>query len=211
MPRRSRKDAPGRLHHIMNRGIAKRVVFPDHAAKQRFILLLACSVRRGELEVESFCVMDTHFHLLARSPAGRIDYPMMRVLNSYARYFNRRFRRDGPVFRGRYRSWPVMTVAYWRVLVRYIDFNPVKAGICHEPAEYRYGSARLYALRRAGPRWLARATVEGHVMSYSSEIRYQVFSDGVCDHATASCEFSSEDSSCREEAARTRRADCITS
>lgn len=163
MPRRNRRDAPGRLHHLMNRGIARRVVFPDHAAKRRFILLLACAVRRGEIEVEALCVMDTHFHLLARSPEGRIHYPMMRILNSYARYFNRRFRRDGPVFRGRYCSWPVLTFAYWRILVRYIDFNPVKAGLCRDPASYRYGSARLYVLRANGPRWLARSAVEAHV------------------------------------------------
>lgn len=163
MPRRNRRDAPGRLHHIMNRGIAKRVVFPDRAAKRRFILLIACAVRRGELEVEALSVMDTHFHLLARSPEGRISYPLMRILNSYSRYFNRRFRRDGPVFRGRYCSWPVLTFAYWRILVRYIDFNPVKAGLCRDPASYPYGSARLYVLRPAGSSWLARGAVEAHV------------------------------------------------
>lgn len=87
----------------------------------------------------------------------------MRILNSYARYFNRRFKRDGPVFRARFASWPVKTFLYWRILVRYIDFNPVKARICDEPALYPYGSARLYALRGAGPKWLAREAVEGHV------------------------------------------------
>jgi REP element-mobilizing transposase RayT len=147
----------------MNRGIARRVIFPDRAAKRRFIALMACAVRRRELEVESFCVMDTHFHLMARSPEGRIHYPLMRILNAYARYFNRRFRRDGPVFRGRYCSWPVLTFVYWRILVRYIDFNPVKAGLCSEPASYPYGSAWLYVLRDAGPRWLARSAVEAHV------------------------------------------------
>ena len=163
MPRRNRRDAPGRLHHIMNRGIAKRVVFPDRTAKRRFILLIACAVRRGELEVEALSVMDTHFHLLARSPEGRISYPLMRILNSYARYFNRRFRRDGPVFRGRYCSRPVPTHAYWRILVRYIAFHPVKAGLCRDPACYPYGSARLYVLRPAGSSWLARSAVEAHV------------------------------------------------
>lgn len=163
MPRKKRDDAPGRLHHIINRGIAKRVAFPDHAAKRRLLMLLACSVRRGELEVESFCIMDTHFHLMARSPDGRIHYPLMRVLNSYARYFNRRFRRDGPVFRARFASSPVKTFVYWRILVRYIDCNPVRARICAEPAEFPYGSARLYVTRSAGPRWLARGAVEGHV------------------------------------------------
>ena len=65
MAQRSRRDEPGRRHHVMNRGVAKRVIFPDHAAKIRFIALIACSVRRGEMRVEALAVMDTHFHLLA--------------------------------------------------------------------------------------------------------------------------------------------------
>ena len=61
MAQRSRRDQPGRRHHVMNRGVAKRVIFPDRAAKIRFMALIACSVRRGEMRVESLAVMDTHY------------------------------------------------------------------------------------------------------------------------------------------------------
>ena len=168
MPQRHRYDAPGRWHHVMNRGAAKRVIFPDRRAKRRFIALIACSVRRGELLVQALCVLDTHFHLLACSPEGRIDYPMMRILNAYARYFNRRYRRDGSPYRGRFRSVPVRSERHWRTLVRYIDFNAVKAGLVASPELYAYGTARLYALRSRGPRWLSRDAVEQHVLNVCS-------------------------------------------
>jgi REP element-mobilizing transposase RayT len=150
----------------MNRGVARRVIFPDHAAKRRFLALLACSVRRGEIEVEAFSLLDTHFHLLVRSPEGRIHYPLMRICNAFSRYFNRRYRRDGSPFRGRYFSSPVLARAYWRTLIRYIDFNAVRAGLCGNPIEYLYGSARLYCGRVRGPPWLDRRAVETHVASF---------------------------------------------
>jgi REP element-mobilizing transposase RayT len=156
----------------MNRGVAKRVIFPDHAAKIRFITLIACSVRRGEMEVESLAVMDTHFHLLAYTLDGRIYYPMMRILNAYARYFNRRYKRDGSPFRGRFKSVPVLCDRHWHTLIRYIDFNAVKAGLVADPALYRYGTARLYVTRPRGPAWLHRSAVEGRVRTACGTSRF---------------------------------------
>lgn len=83
------------------------------------------------------------------------------------RYFNRRRKRDGPLFRGRFRSRPVETLAYRRVLVSYIDGNPVVAGIVTHPEHYPYGSARSY-LRGTGPDWLSRDWVESEVRAVSA-------------------------------------------
>jgi REP element-mobilizing transposase RayT len=156
----------------MNRGVARRVIFPDAPAKRRFIALIACSVRRGEMHVEALVVMDTHFHLLASAPDGRIHYPMMRVLNAYARYFNRRYKRDGSPFRGRFRSIPILSDRHWFSLIRYIDFNPVTAKLAATPAGYPYGTACLYMRRRSGPAWLERSAVEERVRSACSRGTY---------------------------------------
>ena len=167
MPRIDRHDRPGQRHHVMNRGIAKRVCFPDRAAKRRFMALLACAVRRGELIVEAFCILDTHFHLMVRSTDVDLSYALMRIQNTYVRYFNRRFRRDGPLFRGRFRSRPVNSLWYAFTLVRYIDANPVLAGICSDGSRYPYGSASIYARRGAKPRWVDRRDVERWVAGSS--------------------------------------------
>lgn len=99
MARSQRLDAPGRFHHLFNRAAKRQVLFADRRDYRYFLMLVACAVRRGELVVHSYCLMSTHFHMLAYSPDGRISYTMMRIQNAYARYYNRRNRQDGPVFR----------------------------------------------------------------------------------------------------------------
>ena len=108
MPRTPRCDAPGVWRHVMNRGIARRPIFETAGDVRFFEAQLARTVRDGLIEVHAFCVMTTHFHLLARSPCGRISDAMQAIQNRYARWFNRGRLRDGPVFRGRFRG-PVVS------------------------------------------------------------------------------------------------------
>ena len=131
-----------------------------------FLAQLARVVRDGDLEVHAFVLMTSHFHLLTRSPKGRLSAAMQRVQNLFVRHFNRRARRDGPLFRGRFVSKPVESLRYRRVLVRYIDQNPVFGGLVTSPELYPYGSARLHML---GPRppWLERSWIEPDALDRS--------------------------------------------
>ena len=147
----------------MNRGIAKRTCFPDASSKRTFMALMACAVRRGELRVEAFVVLDTHFHLMARSTDAHISFAMMRVQNAYVRYFNRRFQRDGPLFRGRFRSIPVDSIRYGQTLLRYIDANAVSAKLTAQAIDYRFGSAHLFARHARRPHWLDRSEIASWV------------------------------------------------
>ena len=154
MPRLPRNDHPGSWHHVMNRGIARRTTFESRADVRMFLALLALEVRRGLLEVHAYAVLTTHVHLLVRSLRGELAHAMQRVFNGYVRYFNRTRRRDGSLFRGRYRSRPVESRIYRALLVPYIDFNAVRAGAAQRPADHAYGSARAW-FRGKAPPWLA--------------------------------------------------------
>ncbi len=153
MARSPRCDGPGVWHHVMNRGIARRAVFEDSRDVRFFLSRLARAVRAGSIEVHSYCVMTTHFHLLVRSPDGNLSRAMCRVLDDYVRRFNRIRKRDGSLFRGRFRSRPVESLEYRRRLVHYIDANPVLAGLVATHALYPHGSAHWYA-QDSGPIWL---------------------------------------------------------
>lgn len=171
MPRHPRNDAPNTWHHVMNRAIARRTLFESRADIRFFLSRLALEVRAGRVELHAFSILTTHFHLLVRSPEGELSAVMQRVQNEYARWFNRARRRDGPLHRGRFLSKRVETLAYRELLVRYIDANPVSAGVVSSAELYPHGSARGYA-RERGPIWLERTWVESTVRRHAGIERY---------------------------------------
>ena len=143
----------------MNRGIARRTVFENREDGRYFLALLAVEARAGRVCVYAFAILTTHFHLLVASPQGDISGVMRRVLNRYVRYFNRTRRRDGALFRGRFRSRPVTTLRYRFILIRYIDQNAVQARLVSRAGLYPFGSASLYSSPRR-PRWLDTTWVD---------------------------------------------------
>lgn len=159
MARRPQLDTPGSWHHVMNRGLSKRPLFEELSDARFFLARLARQVRLGRVEVHAYCIMTTHFHLLVRSPKGELSEAMRRVQNEHTRRFNRRRRRDGSLIRGRFTSKLVGSIRYRRTLVRYIDANPVRAGVIGPLGRYWLGSADAY-VNRDGPKWLERSWVE---------------------------------------------------
>ncbi len=159
MPRRLRQDAPGDLHHITNRGIAKRTIFERAGDVRYFLSRVGRAVRRGEIKILCYNCMTTHFHMFAQSPRGEISIAMRRIQGEYSRHFNRSRRRDGSLYRCRYFSRVVDTQAYQDNLVRYIDANAVEAGLVARPEWHVSASAYWYA-RGDGPPWLSRELLE---------------------------------------------------
>lgn len=174
-----RYDEPGMWHHVMNRGIARRPVFETRRDARFFLSRIALAVRGRQLEVHAYAILATHFHILVRCPTGNLSLTIGRVLNEYVRYYNRGRKRDGSLFRGRFRSRPARTVEYRRKLVQYIDDNPVQAGIAEVPELFEHGSARHYA-RRRGPIWLCREWVESEVRDHGKAADYDPDSYAAC-------------------------------
>jgi len=159
MTRRPRQDSPGTLHHITNRGIARRTIFERVEDVRYFLSRIGRAVHRGEIKVYAYNCMTTHFHMYTQSPRGELSIAMRRIQGEYSRYFNRGRRRDGPLYRTRYFSRVVDTLAYQDNLVRYIDANAVEAGLVARPEWHVSASAYWYA-RGDGPPWLSRERLE---------------------------------------------------
>lgn len=158
MVRKPRNDGPATLHHVFNRGIARRMIFEGRDDRRSFMALLGCAVRRGDIRLRAFTVMGTHYHLFVES-SGQLARCMQRIQTAYSRRFNRRHDRDGPLMRSRYASLPVDSRAYQYALVHYIDQNPVAAGLVDDANDYEFGSA-WYLSRGAVPRWLDASWLE---------------------------------------------------
>jgi REP element-mobilizing transposase RayT len=146
----------------MNRGVARRTVFEHAGDIRRFQALLARVVRDRKIEVHAFAFLTTHFHLLVRSISGELSPTLRWVERQYVGFFNRTRRRDGPLFRGRYRSRRVAEGQDLRNVVHYIDQNAITARLTEDGTEFPFASAWHYG-RSSGPVWLARDVIEGIV------------------------------------------------
>jgi REP element-mobilizing transposase RayT len=88
----------------------------------------------------AYCLMPNHYHLLVETPRANLDDAMQRLNGTYAMRFNRHHERTGHVFQGRYGSKLISDDAYALTVVQYIAANPVRAGLCRRPEEWRWSS-----------------------------------------------------------------------
>ncbi|MHC4410410.1 MAG: transposase [Planctomycetota bacterium] len=163
MPRRRREDFPGAWFHVTNRGIAKRTMFERRHDVRYFLSRVARMVHVGLIELHSYSLLTTHFHLLLRSCTGELSRAMQRIQGEYSRSFNRKRRRDGSLVRARYVAKLVDSVVYRDNVIRYIDANAVDAGFVALPQSFPCGSASCYGGDRRSPPWLERGWIEKRV------------------------------------------------
>jgi REP element-mobilizing transposase RayT len=126
MPRKARIDAPGALHHIICRGIAKNKIFADAKDRLSFLKRLDKILTDTNTPCYAWALMPNHFHLLLRTGLVPIATVMRRLLTAYAIYHNRRHDRQGHLFQNRYKSILCQENTYLLELVRYIHLNPLR-------------------------------------------------------------------------------------
>ena len=154
MARPFRIEFEGAWYHVMNRGASRRKVFTTDEQRQYFLTLLANASDRFNAEWHAYCLMDTHYHLLVRTPEANLQRIMRHINGLYTQFYNRTQGRDGHLFRGRYRAILVEVQAYWTQLSRYIHRNPLEAGLVKRLAQYRWSSYPAYIGRYKRPPWL---------------------------------------------------------
>jgi putative transposase len=153
MARPRRLEAPGVVYHVVVRGNERQVVFRDDADRARYLSRLAHYREKFGFRLVAFCLMGNHVHLAVETDKHPLSRIMAGVQSTYSQYFNRRHRRVGHLFQGRYKAFIVDRDAYLLALVRYIHENPVEAKLVERPGDYRWSSDRHYRKGR-GPEWL---------------------------------------------------------
>lgn len=143
MARLARLVVPGYPHHVIQRGNNRQSIFVDDVDRERYLVLLAEYAKRHELPIHAFVLMPNHVHLLATpADAGALAAVMQGVGRTYVRWFNARHQRTGTLFEGRFRSSVVDSDRYALTCTRYIELNPVRAGLVEAPGEFRWSSFR---------------------------------------------------------------------
>ena len=146
MPRRARVTLANIPLHLIQRGNNRQACFfADEDYRFYLDRLAECSTKYG-VWIHAYVLMTNHVHLLLS--AGRADAPsaMMKALGQrYVQYINRTYRRSGTLWEGRFRSCLTQQETYLLACQRYIELNPVRAGMVTHPAEYRWSSYRANA------------------------------------------------------------------
>jgi putative transposase len=147
MPRRPRIDLPGIPQHVVQRGNDRRRCFFDHADYARYLDALRELAPPAGCTVHAYVLMANHVHLLVTplEPAG-VSRLMQALGRHYVRYVNDRHQRTGTLWEGRFKACLVDSERYVLACYRYIELNPVRAGVVGSPNEYAWSSYRSNAM-----------------------------------------------------------------
>ena len=152
MARPRRLRFPGVSQHVVQRGNNRIDIFHDDSDREVLIALLADAISRHALDINGYVLMRNHFHLVATPRhATALEKVMHRVECRYVRHFNSRYSRTGALFDGRYRPAVVDTDVYWYSCLRYVELNPVRAGVLKTPDACRWSSYGAHAFGAADP------------------------------------------------------------
>ena len=128
MPRQARKQSGTGIYHVMLRGINRQDIFEDDEDYYQFIITLdRMRVKYDDNGIPcgsnctyyAYCLMSNHFHLLIRERDEKVGDTVKRIASSYVYYYNRKYGRDGHLFKERFKSEPVNDMAYFTTLLRY--------------------------------------------------------------------------------------------
>jgi len=137
MPRKPRLEKEG-FYHILNRGVARSTIYLCDDDFLRFLEIVHDASEEYSFEIYSFALMANHYHLLIHMKKPNLSAALQKINSRYSIYFNNTYKRVGPLWQGRFKSWYVYDENYLGTLVRYIEFNPVKAKITQNFGEYRW-------------------------------------------------------------------------
>ena len=142
MPRSLRLERKGGVYHIINRGNYRQDLFNDEGSHQSFQTCLFEVCEKCGWELEGFCVMTNHFHLVVRTPTGNLIYGMKWLQSTFANRYHRFRKANGKLFQGRYKSLIVEESGHLGSLLHYVHLNPVRAKLCElgELKHYRWSS-----------------------------------------------------------------------
>ncbi len=174
MSRPLRIEYEDAFYHVMNRGRSRQTVFHNPDYYQAFLQCLDEAHKRFGLEVQAYCLMSNHYHLLIKTPRANLSRIMRHIDGLYTQRHNRLRKRDGSLFRGRYKAILIEASSYLLQVSRYIHRNPIETKV--SPVEaieaYPWSSYACYINRSPSPDWLNRDAVYGELASYR---RYQAY------------------------------------
>ena len=150
MPRRTRSIAGGMACHVLNRAVGRLTLFEEAEDYEAFERVLEQARERESLRILAYCIMPNHWHLVLWPRQGRDDQvsEFMRWLTvTHTQRWHARFGTTGtgPIYQGRFKSFPVQDDAHLWTLIRYVERNPKRAGLVRRAEDWRHSSLWRWA------------------------------------------------------------------
>ncbi len=179
MARPLRIEYPGAVYHLTARGNRREDIYLDDEDRISFLKIVGKTVSRYNWICHAYCLMDNHYHLLVETPDTNLSLGMRQLNGMYTQCYNRRHKKVGHVFQGRFKSILVDRESYLLELCRYIVCNPVKAGLCKRPEDWNWSSYTPTVSGENIPGWLIVEWVLGRFSKQKIRARkaYREFVD----------------------------------
>ncbi len=171
MARPLRLEFAGELYHVTSRGHRREAIFEDDVDRWQFLSVLADGVADFNWVFHAYCLMSNHCHLLIETPDGNLSKGMRQLNGVFTQTSNRRHRRSGHLFQGRFKAILVDADSYLLKLARYVVLNPVRAGMVREPGKWPWDSYRAMVGDEPSPDWLATDGLLGAFAKRRSDAR----------------------------------------
>ena len=136
MARPIRIEFPGAVYHVTARGNERRKTFRDDGDRRQFLATLEETIGLHDLRLHGFCLMPNHYHLIVETPLGNLSRAIGWLQTTYTIRFNRRHRRSGHLFQGRFKAHVVEADSYSMELLRYVHLNPVPGASARQTVAY---------------------------------------------------------------------------
>lgn len=141
MPRIPRKYLDTNIVHIMSQGINRSYIFENPVDIKFYIKSMYEIKDKYNVKIIAYCIMNNHTHILLKTESIKNLSKYMQSLNTrYGHYYNKKYKRVGYVFRDRYRAQGIYNEIQLNKCIKYIYDNPVKAGICTKPEQYKFSN-----------------------------------------------------------------------
>ena len=154
MSRPLRIEYPNAFYHVMNRGLNRQAIYHIDDDYEIFLEVAKETSKFFGMRVVCYCLMPNHYHLLVQTPKANLSRAMRHLNGVYTQRFNRHHKKDGPLFKGRYKAILVQEDEYLTHLIRYIHLNPVQANLTEDLAKYPWTSHKQYLKGQNEAPWL---------------------------------------------------------
>lgn len=175
MPRRARQVSSTGMYHVVIKGVNHEAIFEKEWQKKAILDVLEKKFDEHEVELYCYCVMSTHLHALLQGEIKDISKCIREMESTYAVVYNKKMKRNGHLFQGRFYSGGIETEKSFWNCVNYIHNNPVKAHIVEDLAKYKYSSYNEFM--RENAKRITNKAIKLMKAHFSNNQEFKEFSD----------------------------------